>query len=292
MGPWNDRRKPWIILALASLLLFIVGFEAGRRQAFDASLFWGGFLLQEGHALLEADDDMGLVDWSKRLERDGVAAFKFTRVLARQGGTRRVLAQGGNERRIPPKLRKSISMLLPSTVLLVLTDRVGEDALELVLLLPCASSPLTWGSLFLLLGLLCAWGGHSLRSLERGALPKTATVARDRPVPPTGLPVPPVLVQGQVGVERLLVDPGFKILEMDPGALGTLGLSPEQVQPSHLLDLLPDPAFMEAISKGGPSEWRGAFPSAPDVLVTWSKVQGGRTLLELRSTDREGPKIL
>lgn len=266
-----------------SLLAFLVmsgfAFQQERRQvSLAGELAWDHL-----NYALSLQDDMGLIDWGRGLERmEGIQSFRY-------GTSSKTMIEGGNQDRLPAATTEGVHFLFPSGWLFEKDAAPGtKDPGILLLVYHPSAGPLAWGSLGMTIVLLTSFLSWALQGRSsQEALPTPTPSAREIPRRDRGDGDPLVPV-GALPPYSLFIDSSYVIRQAAPGTATLFGKEPEALMDHHLLDLAPTPLLVQSIERGQGSVEGNAFPSQPDLKVTLKAVPNG-TFLILERTSRSKP---
>ena len=221
-----------VVALAASLSAFVIAYRQGIVLAAQTAALSRFHL----HYALSLQDDMGVIDWAKSLEKqEPVLAFQ-----ARVNG--KVIAEGGNRNYLPVSPREGIQYVFPATwlyygreplsapgsggfeeLILVCRDATGAFPLALVVLFACT-----------LTALLIRAAGAAKDAVPPPAVIPPALEKNPQPSSP-----PPSPLEGEFAdPDRafLFLDKQFIIRKASPRAVLLMDRPLENLQDAHLLD--------------------------------------------------------
>jgi hypothetical protein len=227
--------------------LFVLAFALAYRQNAEQMAQTAQLASAHLRYARELKDDMGLMDWSKSLEKlDSVLAFRVT-------AGPKVLAQGGNQDLFPANLPEGLRFVPPSTWnFRQVSSEDPQNPEEFALVLRTRPSPLLWGLLAMLGGWLTGglayWGARDRRVEARTdefAKPKTAGPSSF----PSGASSGPEALSAYRDKPFLFLDNTWKIQRVSPPAAKLLGKKESELKGRHFLDLAPKPEVMNLLEQ-------------------------------------------
>jgi hypothetical protein len=265
-SPLPHRAQVFTLL-LFPLLAFALAFELAYQQdkirvAETGQLAWFHFLYAE-----ELKDDMAVIDWSKNTGNlSGLRAFQVK-------VNSKVVAEGGNRDFLTDSTAEVIRYHFPSGWTYHVTSKSGsQDLNEFTLEINTWPGPFLWGLLFLagsfLSGCLLAFQTKNSKSSPSIIVPAPASrkewtgqsLASSSAVPEPDKNLP----QGE---SFLLIDKNYMIKQASAGAAELLGENLDALMNRHLLDLMPDPLFIQAMEKAEEIKLSKPFPERPHLSV-------------------------
>lgn len=265
-----------LVLSFAcSFSAFFLGYhQDSARVSSLGQLAWAHLSYAE-----ELKDDMGVIDWSKNLEKlDAVRAFQV--VLGSK-----VLAEGGNRNSLPTQAAPGVAYLFPSDWSFQRTASQGSLApMEFTLLLHLGPGPFLWGLFAFFLSWVIGYG--TALGVSPAAMPSKVPTAYE-PHSPTPVLQPfqhrgtsPGLSDQKGAV--LFIDKNYVIQQASHEAAAQLQKNAKGLLGGHLLDLTPDPVLIQAFERGVETKILKPFPDNPDISATL-KPQAEGYLLVLES---------
>jgi hypothetical protein len=258
--PLRGLTAAGLLPAFFSIWVFQGAYRADRERVRElASVSWSHL-----NYAWELHDDMGMIDWARNLEKNPcILAFQ-----AAQG--RKILAQGGNPDLFPVRFPEGPSYALPATW----NDRVSSSdaagtALDFRLTCRFEPGPFAWALAFLAAGWtsgMAVWAFFRSRPEQLPPrLPEPAgfPVPRGPDKPPAERPQTPPPLSGP----SLFLDLHFILRYVSPDAALKWDVPAAKLTGSHLLDLEPDPLFLQALEKGEPARVEKPFSSHPEISV-------------------------
>jgi len=259
----KDNKKAWLTLLSASSLVFAFtyGFAVSERTERVKEVAQ----LAQAHLVyaLKQKDDMGVIDWSKDLEKmENVLAFQATlnQKSVIEGGNRDLLLNPG---RIGTFYRSSAQWVQLSG-----DGAEVQNQLDFSLIYRSKPDPVLFGFVAFLFSLLL--GGFGLFSaghreelkvdLQRSILTPSAP-------PPAVKVLPANPLRGETEKPFLFLDHNYIIQQATAQASRLLQMNSKALVNTHLLDLTPDPRLMQAIQSSEESKLSAAFLSHPNLSV-------------------------
>jgi hypothetical protein len=261
------HRSQVISLLLFSALAFASAFGLAYQQdrirvAQAGQLAWFHFLYAE-----ELKDDMAVIDWSKTTGNlDGLRAFQVK-------VNSKVVAEGGNRDFLPDAPAEGTAYHFPSGWTYRVTSKTDPpEVKEFILVVDTWPGPWLWGLLFFG-GTFLTGGFLAIQTKNLKSAPSIKTPA---PGSRSELAAPSVARASEAqapdksppsGEPYLLIDKNYVIQRASARAAELLGENLDALMNRHLLDLMPDPLFIQAIEKGEEIKCLKPFPGRPHLSV-------------------------
>jgi hypothetical protein len=266
-APPRLHRAQVFTLLLFSALAFALAFGLAYRQdkirvAETGQLAWFHFLYAE-----ELKDDMAVIDWSKNTGNlSGLRAFQVK-------VNSKVVAEGGNRDFLTDPTMEGVLYHFPSGwTYHAISRSYPQDIKEFILEMNTWPGPLLWGLLFLAASFLsgCLLALQTKNSKSPPSIKVPAPASRNEWAGPSlagssAVPAPDKnLTKGE---PFLLIDHNYVIKQVSAGAAELLGENLDALMDRHLLDLMPDPLFIQAIEKAEEIKLSNPFPARPHLSV-------------------------
>jgi hypothetical protein len=266
MNPPLLHRAQVVSLLLFSSLAFALAFglayqQDGTRVSQAGQLAWFHFLYAQ-----ELKDDMAVIDWSKTTGNlDGLRAFQVK-------VNSKVVAEGGNRDFLPDAAVDGVAYRFPSSWNYRVTSKKDpQEVKEFILVVDTWPGPLLWGLLFLTGTFLAGFTlAVQTKYLKSASLKITESGPRSGVAMPAAVlasPAPPPEISLPGGEPFLLIDKNYVIQRASPRAAELLGENFESLMNRHLLDLMPDPLFIQAIEKAEEIKLLKPFPRRPHLTA-------------------------
>lgn len=280
-----SKKSSFLIILIPSILAFgvtfLVAYHQDQKYVFESS----HLVLSHLVYAFQLKDDMAIVDWSHDMERSGsILAFKAS-------NNSKVVAEGGNRNFLPDRSMEGVSYDFPSQWSFYWRSPKNSQSLqELVLRYRTWPGPFQWGTLGFF---LCVCAGAAGRKSVPSDPNKNPPLVVAPPKSATNVPRPikPVLSFSADPKNSILLDKNFVIQQITPEAAELFKKKPSDLLYCHLLDLTPDPLFMQSIEQAEETLFPNPFLSYPQISVQLKADPNG-TILQLEKTGSAPSKTI
>jgi len=255
-------------------IAFLIAYQQDQKYVVESSRLALSHLVYA----LQLKDDMAVIDWSHDMERS-----EFLLVFQASSNSK-VVAEGGNRNFLPDRSIAGVSYDFPNQWSFKWESPKGaQPPKELVIQYSTSPGPFLWG----LLGFfLCLLAGAAGRMSASGTSEKNPILIV--PTQKTNAKVPtstkPVLSFSADPKNSLFLDKNFVIQQITPEAAELFQKKPADLLFCHLLDLTPDPRFMQSIEQAEETLFPNPFLSYPHISAQLKATPVGM-ILQLEKTD-------